>query len=188
MKIFLLDNFDSFTYNVAQLLQSLGAEVIVRRNNEITVKEIKGIAPGAIVISPGPMRPRDHPLVFGMIEEFYRSVPILGICLGMQAVNEFFGGDIKRAGLPVHGKTSLVYHSREGLFQGIPSPFKAARYHSLIAGEVPDVLEITATTADKTIMGLRHKTHLISGVQFHPESYLTEHGAKLISNFLQSIQ
>ena len=184
MKIFLLDNYDSFTYNIVQLLKCIGTYPVVRRDTDITISEIEFMCPDRIVISPGPMRPGDHPLIFEIIKRFHTVVPIFGVCLGMQAINEFFGGRINEASVPVHGKTSLIYHNSEQLFSGIPSPFSAARYHSLVVDEVASQLKVIARTGDGIVMALRHDTFPVCGVQFHPESYMSEYGMEIISNFL----
>lgn len=184
MKIFLLDNYDSFTYNIVQMLQRIGIYPAVSRNTAVTLDEIEAVKPDRIIISPGPMRPEDHPMIFEIIERFHKTIPVLGVCLGMQAINEFFGGRLTEADIPVHGKTSLIYHNSENLFTGIPSPLKAARYHSLIVTDVPPVLKVRAKTSDGVIMALAHRCFPVCGVQFHPESYLTEYGTEIISNFL----
>ena len=186
MKVFLLDNYDSFTYNIVQLLESIEVHPLVKRNTDITLNEIELMSPDRIIISPGPMRPKDHPLIFEIIKKFHATTPIFGVCLGMQAINEFFGGSIKEADIPVHGKTSLIYHSSEGFFSGIASPFRAARYHSLIVDELAPQTEIIAETSDGLIMALKHNSFQVSGVQFHPESYLSECGLEIVSNFLRS--
>ncbi len=185
MKVFLLDNYDSFTYNIVQLLECIGVHPVVKRDTDITLSEIELMNPDRIIISPGPMRPEDHPLIFEIIEKFHTTTPIFGVCLGMQAINEFFGGRLEEAEIPVHGKTSLIYHSSENFFSGIPSPFRAARYHSLIVGEAAPQLRIIAETFDGLVMALRHNSFPVSGVQFHPESYLGEYGTEIISNFLK---
>ena len=186
MKVFLLDNYDSFTYNIVQLLEYIDVHPIVKRNTAITLSEIELMNPEKVIISPGPMTPGSHPLIFEIIEKFHATTPILGICLGMQAINEFFGGGLREANVPVHGKTSLIYHPAENLFSGIPCPFRAARYHSLVVTGVPSELEVTARTADGVIMALRHRSEPVFGVQFHPESYLSEYGTEIISNFLNA--
>jgi anthranilate synthase/aminodeoxychorismate synthase-like glutamine amidotransferase len=158
---------------------------VVKRDTDITLSEIEFMDPDRIVISPGPMRPEDHPLIFEIIEKFHTTIPIFGVCLGMQAINEFFGGRLREAELPVHGKTSLIYHGSESFFSGIPSPFSAARYHSLIVDEVPSSLRIIAKTSDGLVMALEHDSLRVCGVQFHPESYLSEYGTEIISKFLK---
>jgi len=189
--VFVLDNYDSFTYNLVQYLGELGAEVVVRRNDQITVAEIAALKPGHILISPGPCTPGDAGISIAVIKELSGKIPILGVCLGHQAIGEAFGGDVVRASTLMHGKTSQIQHDGRTIFQGIPSPMEATRYHSLIVAEktLPPALEITAraTDADGTsvIMGLRHREYLVEGVQFHPESVLTGHGRQLLLNFLQ---
>ncbi len=186
MKVFLLDNYDSFTYNIVQLLECIDVHPVVKRDTEITLNQIKLMSPDRIIISPGPMRPKDHPLIFEIIEKFHVTTPIFGVCLGMQAINEFFGGSIKEADIPVHGKTSLIYHSSESLFSGIASPFRAARYHSLIVDELAPQAKVIAETSDGLVMALKHNSFPVSGVQFHPESYLSECGIEIVSNFLNT--
>ena len=184
MKVFLLDNYDSFTYNIVQMLQRIGIYPAVNRNTGITLDEIESIKPDRIIISPGPMKPENHPMIFEIIERFHKTTPVLGVCLGMQAINEFFGGSLSEADIPVHGKTSLIYHNSENLFSGIQSPLKAARYHSLIVTDIPPALKVDARTSDGIVMALAHRNFPVCGVQFHPESYLTEYGTEIISNFL----
>jgi len=185
--IFVLDNYDSFTYNLVQYLGELGATLHVRRNNQITLDEIAALAPSHIVISPGPGRPEDAGLTPGVIERFGPSVPILGVCLGHQAIGLVCGGRIVRAPVPMHGKTSVIEHDGRGVFAGLATPIEASRYHSLVVEEqgLPDVLEISARSrGDGIIMGLRHKTWPLQGVQFHPESVLTSEGRRMLRNFL----
>jgi len=185
--IFVLDNYDSFTYNLVQYLGELGATLHVRRNNQITLDEIAALAPSHIVISPGPGRPEDAGLTPGVIERFGPSVPILGVCLGHQAIGLVCGGRIVRAPVPMHGKTSVIEHDGRGVFAGLASPIEASRYHSLVVEEqgLPDVLEISARSrGDGIIMGLRHKTWPLQGVQFHPESVLTSEGRRMLRNFM----
>lgn len=188
MQIFLLDNYDSFTYNLYQYLSELGATVTVRRNDEIEVDEIRELAPDKIVISPGPCTPAEAGISLPLIRELGIEIPILGVCLGHQAIGAAFGGRVLRAPEPVHGKLSPIQHASLGVFAGLPSPFAATRYHSLIVerATLPEALEVTAETPDGLIMGLRHRTLPIEGIQFHPESYTTEHGKQLLQNFLQS--
>ncbi len=186
MKVFLLDNFDSFTYNIVQMLQPLGIKPVVSRNTDITLPELSQLSPDKIIISPGPMRPYKHNLIFALLEEFYRSTPVLGICLGMQAINEHFGGKLARAPVPVHGKTSRVFHRHEGIFKGVPSPFRSARYHSLVISDMPGVLRKTAETEDGIPMAIEHRQYPLFGVQFHPESYLSRYGKKIMQNFLEA--
>ena len=185
MNVFLLDNYDSFTYNIVHLIESFGETPLVCRNTEATISRLKRFSPDRIIISPGPMRPDDHAFIYSLIDGFHRSVPILGVCLGMQAVNVYFGGKVVKAPVPVHGKTSKIFHRHEGIFRGIPSPFTAARYHSLIVSDIPPVLETSARTGDNIPMALSHRDYPVFGVQFHPESYLSRYGKKLMKNFLE---
>ncbi|MFW5941017.1 MAG: anthranilate synthase component II [Chloroflexota bacterium] len=183
--IVVIDNYDSFTYNLVQYLGELGAELSVYRNDAITVEQLRQLAPDHIVISPGPGVPDDGGISNEVIRQLGPTTPVLGVCLGHQCLGQVFGGQVRRAQQLMHGKTSAVYHKGQGLFYGVPSPFQATRYHSLIVEEpVPDVLEVTAFTSEGEIMGLRHKEHPVVGVQFHPESILTEHGKRLLQNFL----
>ena len=184
--ILVIDNYDSFTYNLVQYLGEMGAELDVRRNDQITLAEVAQIAPTQIVISPGPGTPDDAGITLDLIREFGPKTPIFGVCLGQQAMGQALGGKVIRADKLMHGKTSPVYHEGQGVFEGLPSPFEATRYHSLIVERetLPDVLEITAHTDDGEIMGLKHKTWPLEGVQFHPESVLTEHGKQILRNFL----
>lgn len=185
--ILLLDNYDSFTYNLYQALSELGATVDVRRNDQITVREVERMLPDldGIVVSPGPCTPTEAGISVEMIRELAGGVPMLGVCLGHQAIGEAFGGVVRRAPKLMHGKTSMIRHDGKGIYAGLPNPFQATRYHSLIVEEttLPDDLEITAW-ADGLIMGVRHKTLPIDGIQFHPESILTPHGKDLLANFL----
>jgi len=188
--VFVLDNYDSFTYNLVQYLGELGAEVEVRRNDQVTVAEIEAMHPERIVISPGPCTPQEAGISIDVIRHFAGKVPVLGVCLGHQAIGEAFGGKVVRASHLMHGKTSDVRHDNRTIFQGMPFPITATRYHSLIVEEssLPADLEVSAYTIEKdgsrTIMGLRHKQFAVEGVQFHPESVLTAEGKKLVSNFL----
>lgn len=190
--ILMIDNYDSFTYNIVQYLLELGAEVEVRRNDEITIAEIEALAPEKIVISPGPCTPNEAGISLQAVEHFAGKIPILGICLGHQSIGQSFGGKVGRAANVMHGKTSPIHHNGEGVFAGLKQPFEATRYHSLVVDKatLPDTLEITAWTEKEgevdEIMGLRHKDLNLEGVQFHPESILTEHGYDLLNNFLQS--
>jgi anthranilate synthase/aminodeoxychorismate synthase-like glutamine amidotransferase len=186
--LLLLDNYDSFTYNLYQYLSELGAEVEVRRNDQVTLDEIEAMQPDAIVISPGPCTPNEAGLSCQVIETFGPRIPLLGVCLGHQAIGQVYGGYVIRAPEPMHGKTSLMYHQGQGIFQNLPQPFEAIRYHSLIVerSTLPNELEITAETADGLIMGLRHRTYPVEGVQFHPESIMTSVGKALLRNFLMS--
>jgi len=188
--ILVLDNYDSFTYNLVQYLGELGAEVEVRRNDQVTVDEVVKMRPERIVISPGPCTPREAGISIELIRRFAGKVPVLGVCLGHQAIGEAFGGKVVRATHLMHGKTSSVMHDNKTIFQGLPMPMTATRYHSLIVGEksLPAELEVSAWTTekdgDRTIMGLRHRECAVEGVQFHPESVLTEGGHQMIRNFL----
>ena len=185
--ILVIDNYDSFTYNLVQYLGELGAELTVRRNDQMTVTEIESMAPERIVISPGPKTPSEAGICLDVIKTFSGRVPILGVCLGHQAIGQAFGGRVIRAPELMHGKTSLVSHDGKTIFSGLPSPFSATRYHSLIVEResLPACLEISATAPDGLIMGLRHRTMKVEGVQFHPESILTEVGKDLLANFLR---
>jgi|TARA_R110000822_G_scaffold187752_16_gene326725 anthranilate synthase component 2 len=191
--ILMIDNYDSFTYNVVQYLGELKAEVNVVRNDEITVEEVASLAPEKIVISPGPCTPNEAGISVEVIERFSGKIPILGICLGHQSIGQAFGGKVVRARSVMHGKTSPIYHNDVGVFRGLPNPFEATRYHSLIVDResLPDCLEITAWTQTDDgsideIMGFRHREYAVEGVQFHPESILTENGHDLLENFLKS--
>lgn len=185
--LLVIDNYDSFTYNLVQYFGELGSEMKVIRNDELTVAEIKALAPDRIVISPGPCSPNEAGVSLAVVKEFAGKLPILGVCLGHQAIAQAFGGDVVRAERLMHGKTSLMYHDGKSVFAGLPIPFEATRYHSLIVKRetFPDCLEITAWTDQEEIMGLRHKEFDIHGVQFHPESILTAEGKNLLRNFLQ---
>ncbi len=185
--LFILDNYDSFTYNLVQYFGDLGAEPVVRRNDEITVAEIAELRPDRICISPGPGTPRDAGISEDIIRELGPRVPVLGVCLGHQAIGEVYGGEVVRAGRLMHGKTSPILHAGDGVFAGLPSPFEATRYHSLVVKpeSVPECLEVNARTAEGEIMGIRHREFPIHGVQFHPESILTSEGKRLLENFLK---
>ncbi|HEY1013434.1 MAG TPA: aminodeoxychorismate/anthranilate synthase component II [Herpetosiphonaceae bacterium] len=187
MKLLLLDNYDSFTYNLYQYLSELGAEVLVRRNDEIEVEAIRSLDVERIVISPGPCTPAEAGISVPLIRELCVEYPILGVCLGHQSIGAAFGGRVIRAPQLRHGKTSPITHHGAGVFAGLPSPFTATRYHSLIveAESLPEMLEATAWSDDGLIMGLRHRTLPLEGVQFHPESIMTEHGKTLLANFLK---
>ena len=182
----MIDNYDSFTYNLVQYLGELGEKLVVKRNDEITVPGVRRMKPASIVISPGPGTPKDAGISNELIRTFAGTIPILGVCLGHQCIGEVFGGDVIRARRPMHGKTSRIYHDRSALFKGLPSPFEATRYHSLIVKRetLPSALAVTAWTSDKEIMGLRHRKHQVFGVQFHPESIITSVGKDLLKNFL----
>ncbi len=191
VKVVMVDNYDSFTYNLVQYLGELGADVTVVRNDQVTVEDIAALAPDKIVISPGPCTPKEAGISVATILKFAGQIPILGVCLGHQSIGYAFGGNIIHAKSIMHGKTSPVYHHNIGVFKGLNNPFTATRYHSLVIEQasLPDCLEITAWTQDEAgnldeIMGVRHKTLAIEGVQFHPESILTEHGHDMLRNFL----
>ncbi len=185
--IVLIDNYDSFTYNLFHLLNKGGREIKVVRNDEVSVDEIKKMKPKAIVISPGPKAPRDAGICLDLIKRFQGEVPILGVCLGHQSIGEVFGGKVVRAGKPVHGKTSRIIHSETGLFRGVSQNTEVARYHSLTVKRdaLPEELMVTAETAEGEIMALRHRKHPIFGLQFHPESLFTPEGEKMVDNFFR---
>ena len=190
--LLMIDNYDSFTYNLVQYFGELGAEIRVFRNDEITINQIAELAPSHIVISPGPCSPADAGISVEAIKYFGGKIPLLGVCLGHQGIGEAFGGKVIRAKRVMHGKISSIHHRGEGVFTGLPDPFNATRYHSLVIEQesLPDCLEVTAWTQNpdgsiEEIMGVRHKTLAIEGVQFHPESILTEHGHQLLQNFLR---
>lgn len=185
--LLVIDNYDSFTYNLVQYLGELGAEMQVRRNDEVTLEEIENkLKPARILISPGPGTPDEAGVSLAVLKRFSDKIPILGVCLGHQAIGQIFGGRVVRAPLPVHGKPTTISHDNKGVFAGLNQNFQAGRYHSLIVEResLPDELEISAVSPDNLIMGLRHKTLKIEGVQFHPESILTDEGKKLLQNFL----
>jgi anthranilate synthase/aminodeoxychorismate synthase-like glutamine amidotransferase len=184
--ILMLDNYDSFTYNLVQYLGELGADIRVARNDQISIAEIERLSPEKIVISPGPCTPREAGISCDVIRHFAGRVPLLGVCLGHQCIGEVFGGDIVRAPALFHGKTSLIYHDGRSIFRSLPRPFEATRYHSLVIRRetLPDCLELSAETDDGVIMGVRHRELAIEGVQFHPESILTHEGKRLLANFL----
>ena len=186
--ILVVDNYDSFTYNLVQYLGELGEEIVVRRNDQVTIKEIENdIRPDRVLLSPGPGEPNQAGIILELIAHFAARIPILGVCLGHQAIAKTFGGQVVRARLPVHGKSSEIRHDGKTIFRGLEHCFKAGRYHSLIVDAVafPASLEISATTSDGLIMGLRHRRFRVEGVQFHPESVLTTEGKKLLANFLK---
>ncbi len=185
-KTLVIDNYDSFTYNLVHFLGELGADITVKRNDKITLEDISDMAPEAIVLSPGPCTPNEAGICLAVIEQFKSTIPMLGVCLGHQAMGQALGGDVIRAPHLVHGKTSKINHTGKGIFRGLNDHFEATRYHSLIvrAETLPDVLEITATTEDGLIMGMQHKTLPVHGVQFHPESIASENGHALLQNFL----
>ncbi|WP_290524305.1 aminodeoxychorismate/anthranilate synthase component II [Alcanivorax sp.] len=195
MRVLMIDNYDSFTYNLVQYLQELGAEVLVHRNDQITLEEIEALNPDRLMVSPGPCTPNEAGISIAAIKHFAGKLPILGVCLGHQSIGQAFGGEVVRARQVMHGKTSPIYHSGVGIFRDLPSPYIATRYHSLVVekGSLPDCLEITAWTQNEDgsmdeIMGMRHKTLPIEGVQYHPESILSEHGHALLDNFLKGEQ
>jgi anthranilate synthase/aminodeoxychorismate synthase-like glutamine amidotransferase len=184
--LLVIDNYDSFTYNLVQYFGELGAELLVKRNDEISLEQIEALRPERICVSPGPCSPKEAGISNEVIRRFGPRVPLFGVCLGHQCIGDVFGGKVVRAGRLMHGKTSPILHGGTGVFRGLPNPFEATRYHSLLVerASVPDCLEITAETAEGEIMGLRHREHPIHGVQFHPESILTVEGKKLLHNFL----
>lgn len=188
--ILLIDNYDSFVYNIYQYCSAIGQQVDVIRNDQITIDQISQANYSAIIISPGPGRPDDAGISKDVIAHFAGKVPILGICLGHQAIGEVFGGNVIRAPQPVHGKVSHIHHNDQGIYAGMPQPFAAGRYHSLIVdgASLPECLEITATSEDGLIMGLRHKEYGLEGIQYHPESILTPDGYRLLENFLNRLQ
>jgi anthranilate synthase component II len=192
--ILMIDNYDSFTYNLVQYLGELNADVKVVRNDEITIEEVAALAPEKIVISPGPCTPNEAGISVAAIKAFAGKIPLLGVCLGHQSIGQAFGGNVIRAPLVMHGKTSMIHHRNKGVFTGLKNPFQATRYHSLVIEKesIPDCLEITAWTQDENggildIMGVKHKTLAVEGVQFHPESILTEHGHDMLRNFLLGV-
>ncbi len=195
MRVLMIDNYDSFTYNLVQYLQELGAEVLVHRNDQITIEDIEALNPDRLMVSPGPCTPNEAGVSIAAIKHFAGKLPILGVCLGHQSIGQAFGGKVVRASQVMHGKTSPIHHSGVGIFRDLPSPYIATRYHSLVVEKdsLPDCLEITAWTQNDDgsmdeIMGMRHKTLPIEGVQYHPESILSEHGHALLENFLKNAQ
>jgi len=187
--ILVLDNYDSFTYNLVQYFGQLGVEMVIRRNDELAVEEVRALKPDGICISPGPCSPTEAGISNEVIRRLAGEVPILGVCLGHQCIGEVFGGEVVRADRLMHGKTSPILHGGRGVFEGLPSPFDATRYHSLVVRRetLPDCLEITAETAEGEIMGLQHRTLPVFGVQFHPESILTLEGMKILENFIRIV-
>jgi anthranilate synthase/aminodeoxychorismate synthase-like glutamine amidotransferase len=185
--LLLIDNYDSFTYNLFQYLSELGQEVVVVRNDEATIPEIEQMKPERIVISPGPSTPQNAGISNDVIKHFGQKLPVLGVCLGHQCIGHSYGGIVAQAKQIMHGKSSLIHHSDKGVFAGVPNPFSAIRYHSLVIKRehFPTCLEVTAWTDDGEIMGVRHKQYAVEGVQFHPESFMTEHGKEILRNFLK---
>ncbi|MBP6366613.1 MAG: aminodeoxychorismate/anthranilate synthase component II [Nitrosomonas sp.] len=186
--LLMIDNYDSFTYNLVQYFSELGEKVVVFRNDEISLEKISQLNPQRIVISPGPCTPNEAGVSLSVINQFSQNIPVLGVCLGHQSIGQAFGGRIVHAKQLMHGKTSSIFHRNEGVFRNLPNPFIATRYHSLVVerSTLPDCLEVTAWTEDDEIMGLRHKTLAIEGIQFHPESILSEHGHQMLENFLNA--
>ncbi|HRB28589.1 MAG: aminodeoxychorismate/anthranilate synthase component II [Nitrosomonas sp.] len=184
--LLVIDNYDSFTYNLVQYFAELGERIVVFRNDQISLNKIAELSPDRIVISPGPCTPKEAGISLATIDQFSRDIPILGVCLGHQSIGQAFGGRIIHAKQLMHGKTSPIYHHGTGVFRNLPNPFIATRYHSLVIerASLPDCLEVTAWTEDDEIMGIRHKTLAIEGIQFHPESILSEHGHQMLQNFL----
>jgi anthranilate synthase component II len=187
--ILVLDNYDSFVYNLARYVRELGETPVVRRHDAVTVDEIAAMAPSHIIISPGPCSPAEAGISTEVVRRLGPTVPILGVCLGHQCIGAAYGGEIVRAGQPMHGKTSMIHHRGSGIFHGLPDPFRATRYHSLVIApaSVPPELEVIATSEDGEIMAVRHTRHPVHGVQFHPESVLTEHGYRLVDHFLHGV-
>ncbi|HQN14128.1 MAG TPA: aminodeoxychorismate/anthranilate synthase component II [Quisquiliibacterium sp.] len=188
MRLLMIDNYDSFTYNLVQYFGELGEQVVTVRNDELSLEDIERMGPARIVVSPGPCTPNEAGISVPLLKHFAGKLPILGVCLGHQAIGAAFGGNVVRAREVMHGKTSPIEHTGTGVFRGLPSPYTVIRYHSLAIerASLPDCLEVTAWTADGEIMGVRHREHAIEGVQFHPESILTEHGHALLKNFLEN--
>ena len=182
--ILLIDNYDSFTYNLCQLIGGLGFDVVVKKHDEITLEEIEALKPERIIISPGPKRPEDAGVSMDVINHFYKTIPILGVCLGHQCIGQLFGTKVVHAKEVLHGKTSEVSHDGKGIFKGIKNPFIVARYHSLAIEKVPEEFNLRAWTNDKEIMAIQHKKYSLYGIQFHPESFMTDEGDKLMNNFL----
>ena len=187
--ILLLDNYDSFVYNLARYVRELGETPAVHRNDTLTVEDVAAMAPSHIIISPGPCSPSESGISTDVVRRLGASIPILGVCLGHQCIGAAYGGEIVRAGQPMHGKTSMIHHRGEGIFRGLPAPFRATRYHSLVIApaSMPGELEVTATSEDGEIMAVQHRRHPVHGVQFHPESVLTEHGYRLVDHFLHGV-
>lgn len=183
----MIDNYDSFVYNLVRYLEELGEQVLVKRNDSITIDEIENLSPEGIIISPGPKNPMDSGICLDIIDKFKGEIPVLGICLGHQCIGHYFGGEVARGMIPVHGKVTEVIHNNKGVFKNVKNPLKVTRYHSLIVKKenLPSELEITCSTGDGVIMGLRHKEYPIEGVQFHPEAELTEQGHEILKNFIE---
>jgi len=184
--ILLIDNYDSFTYNIYQLIGSFGKDVLVKMNDQVTLNEIRTLKPEKIIISPGPKRPENAGISMEVIKTFYKSIPILGICLGHQCIGQLFGVSVVHAKNVMHGKTSLIWHDGKGIFNSIKSPLSVARYHSLSIEKCPNDFEMRAWTEDKEIMAIEHKTYPVHGIQFHPESFMTEDGNLIMKNFLST--
>ncbi len=189
VRLLMIDNYDSFTYNLVQYLGELGCEVVVKRNDEIKLEDVRKIKPEGVVISPGPCTPREAGVSVELVKEFYRELPILGVCLGHQSIGVAFGGRIVKAKRLMHGKSSDIFHTGEGVFEGLPNPFSAVRYHSLVIEResLPDVLKLTAWSEDGDIMGVQHREYPVFGIQFHPESVLSQFGKEVLKNFLRAI-
>ena len=185
-KLLVIDNYDSFTYNLVQMFKRYNLKIDIYRSDKISIAQAGSISPDYILISPGPKDPAHAGISTNIVKAFYKKIPILGICLGMQCINEAFGGSTVRAPVPMHGKTSLIPHNHNGLFQGVSSPFKVARYHSLMVNINNGVLDVSSRSNDGVVMGLRHKVYPVYGLQFHPESFLTENGFRIIENFLRT--
>ncbi len=189
VRLLMIDNYDSFTYNLVQYLGELGCEVVVKRNDEIKLEDVRKIKPEGVVISPGPCTPREAGVSVELVKEFYRELPILGVCLGHQSIGVAFGGRIVKAKRLMHGKSSDIFHTGEGVFEGLPNPFSAVRYHSLVIEResLPDALKLTAWSEDGDIMGVQHREYPVFGIQFHPESVLSQFGKEVLKNFLRAI-
>ena len=187
--ILLLDNYDSFVYNLARYVRELGEQPAVHRNDTLSVEDVTEMAPSHIIISPGPCSPTEAGISTDLVRLLGATIPVLGVCLGHQCIGAAYGGEIVRAGQPMHGKTSMIHHRGQGLFRGLPAPFRATRYHSLVIApaSVPDELEVTASSEDGEIMAVQHRHHPVHGLQFHPESVLTEHGYRLVDHFLHGV-
>ncbi len=186
--IVIIDHYDSFTYNLYQYITEIAGDVLVFRHDEVTVQELEKLSPSAIVLSPGPGNPTESGISKAVLQRFYQEIPILGICLGHQVIIEWFGGEVQKGEVPVHGKTSLIQHDAQKIFKDIPSPTRVTRYHSLVATTIPSCLHISSRSEDGAVMAVRHDTYRIEGIQFHPESILTEHGYKMLENFFSFIK